>query len=116
MINLIYISLLITIVWDWLNYPNEVAGLVMSKLTNGRVKQVVLDKPLGCSLCMTTIISFVYLAFTCVVWTSFSSIIYNLLLATLMGLTTKYLYSLIIIIDKIIMLIIVKIECLLKKI
>ena len=90
MINLIYISLLVTIVWDWLNYPNEVAGLAMSKLTNGRIKQVVLDKPLGCSLCMTAIISWLYLAFTCVIWSSFTSIVGYTLLAVLNGISTIY--------------------------
>ena len=39
MIVLLYISVLITIVWDYLNYPNEVAGLIVSILTNGRIKQ-----------------------------------------------------------------------------
>ena len=99
MIALLYISLLITIVWDYLNYPNELAGLVMSKLTNGRIKQVELIKPFGCSLCMTAIISWFYLAFTCVVWPSFTSIVGYTLLAVLNGISTIYIYSLILIIN-----------------
>lgn len=99
MIALLYISLLITIVWDYLNYPNEVAGLVMNKLTNGRIKQVELIKPFGCSLCMTAIISWFYLAFTCVVWSSFTSIVGYTLLAVLNGISTIYIYSIILIIN-----------------
>lgn len=99
MIALLYISLLVTIVWDYLNYPNEVAGLIMSKLTNGRIKQVELIKPFGCSLCMTAIISWLYLAFTCVVWSSFTSIVGYTLLAVLNGISTIYIYSLILIIN-----------------
>lgn len=99
MIALLYISLLITIVWDYLNYPNEVAGLVMNKLTNGIIKQVELIKPFGCSLCMTAIISWFYLAFTCVVWSSFTSIVGYTLLAVLNGISTIYIYSIILIIN-----------------
>ena len=97
--TLICISLLVTIVWDYLNYPNEVAGLVMSKLTNSRIKQVELIKPFGCSLCMTSIISWLYLAFTCVVWSSFTSIVGYTLLAVINGISTNYIYSLILIVN-----------------
>ena len=99
MIVLLYISVLITIVWDYLNYPNEVAGLIVSKLTNGRIKQVELIKPFGCSLCMTAIISWLYLAFTCVVWSSFTSIVGYTLLAVINGISTNYIYSLILIVN-----------------
>lgn len=99
MIVLLYISVLITIVWDYLNYPNEVAGLIVSKLTNGRIKQVELIKPFGCSLCMTSIISWLYLAFTCVVWSSFTSIVGYTLLAVINGISTNYIYSLILIVN-----------------
>lgn len=109
-VTLLFISTLITIIYDYLNYPNEVAGLVMSKLTNGRIKQVVLDKPLGCSLCMTAIISWFYLAFSCVVWTSFTSIVGYTLLAVLNGIITKYIYSIIYLIDKSLEIIFIKIE------
>jgi hypothetical protein len=99
MIVLLYISVLITIVWDYLNYPNEVAGLIVSKLTNGRIKQVELIKPFGCSLCMTAIISWLYLAFTCIVWCSFTSIVGYTLLAVINGISTNYIYSLILIVN-----------------
>lgn len=112
--TLICISLLVTIVWDYLNYPNEVAGLVMSKLTNSRIKQVELIKPFGCSLCMTAIISWFYLAFTCVVWSSFTSIVGYTLLAVLNGISTKYILNIITLIDMFITKIMILIERLLK--
>lgn len=99
MIVLLYISVLITIVWDYLNYPNELCSLLMSKLTNGRIKQVELIKPFGCSLCMTAIISWLYLAFTCIVWCSFTSIVGYTLLAVINGISTNYIYSLILIVN-----------------
>jgi hypothetical protein len=112
--TLIFISILITIVWDYLNYPNELASLIMDKLTNGRIKTVYLDKPLGCSLCVTTIISWVYLAFSCITWTSFTSIVYYTLLAVINGCMTKYIFYIIILIDKTIDKIMIFIERLLK--
>lgn len=99
MIGLLFISLLITIVWDYLNYPNEVATLVMNKLTNGRIKQVSLIKPFGCSLCMTAIISWLYLAFEFIVWSSFTSIVGYTLLAVINGISTTYIYGLLLIIN-----------------
>lgn len=114
MITLIYISLLITIVWDYLNYPNQVAGLVMDKLTNGKIKQVELIKPFGCSLCMTFIISWFYLAFTQVCWTSFTSIVGYTLLAVINGLATNYIYDILLIVNDKIKILLSKIDKLLK--
>ena len=99
MIVLLYISVLITIVWDYLNYPNEVAGLIMSKITNGRIKQVELIKPFGCSLCMTFIISWLYLAVDVIEWCSFTSIVGYTLLAVINGISTSYIYSLMLIVN-----------------
>lgn len=51
-LNLILINIIITYVWDILNYPNIIAGVLTAILTKGRIKNVTLKAPLGCSFCM----------------------------------------------------------------
>ena len=48
-INLILINFIIVYVWDILNFPNTIAGLLTALLTKGRIKHVELKAPLGCS-------------------------------------------------------------------
>ena len=48
-INLILINFIIIYVWDILNFPNTIAGLLTALLTKGRIKNVELKAPLGCA-------------------------------------------------------------------
>lgn len=61
MINLILINFIITEVWDKLNFPNTIAGILTGWITNGRITNVILKPPLGCSFCMVFWISVIYL-------------------------------------------------------
>lgn len=60
-LNLILINIIITYVWDILNYPNTIAGMLTALFTKGRIKSVELKAPLGCSFCMIFWISAIYL-------------------------------------------------------
>ena len=60
-LNLILINIIITYVYDILNYPNTIAGMLTALLTKGRIKNVELKAPLGCSFCMIFWISAIYL-------------------------------------------------------
>lgn len=60
-LNLILINIIITYVWDILNYPNTIAGIIAGWLSKGRIKSVYLKAPLGCSLCMIFWSSLTYL-------------------------------------------------------
>lgn len=116
MINLLYINLLVVLVWDYLNYPNEVAGMIMGRLTNGRIRQVELVKPFGCSLCMVFILSFIYLACNTINWCSIDSITLYTLIAVLNGVITQYTFSTILLINDLLNKILIKINIIIKKI
>jgi hypothetical protein len=60
-INLILINFIIVYVWDILNFPNTIAGLLTALLTKGRIKHVELKAPLGCAFCMIFWVSVIYL-------------------------------------------------------
>lgn len=59
--NLLLINFIITYVWDILNYPNTIAGIITGWLTKGRIKHVELKAPFGCSFCMIFWCSLIYL-------------------------------------------------------
>ena len=52
-LTLFTIALVITVVWDVLRFPNEIANGIAAWLTKGKITNVTLIKPFGCSLCMT---------------------------------------------------------------
>jgi hypothetical protein len=58
---LILINIIITYTWDILNFPNIIASNLTAILTKGRIKNVTLKAPLGCSLCMIFWTSLIYL-------------------------------------------------------
>lgn len=60
-INLLLINFIITYTWDILNFPNTIAGMLTALLTKGRIKNVELKAPLGCSFCMIFWVSLIYL-------------------------------------------------------
>lgn len=55
------IALSLVIIIDYLNAPNEMAGTIMNIITKGKIKNVQLKKPFGCSLCMTFWTTFILL-------------------------------------------------------
>lgn len=60
-LNLILIHLIVVVVWNKLNFPNEIASLIMKIITRGKINSVELKKPLGCGLCMTFWITLLYM-------------------------------------------------------
>jgi len=60
-LNLLLINFIIVYVWDILNFPNTIAGMLTALLTNDRIKHVELKAPLGCSFCMIFWVSLIYL-------------------------------------------------------
>lgn len=60
-LNLILIHLIVVVVWNKLNVPNEIASLIMKTITRGKISSVELKKPLGCGLCMTFWITLLYM-------------------------------------------------------
>lgn len=62
-LNLILINIIITYVWDILNFPNIIVSNLTALLTKGRIKTVELKAPLGCSFCMIFWTSAIYLLF-----------------------------------------------------
>lgn len=60
-LNLLLINIIITYVWDILNFPNKIAGLLTALLTNNRITNVELKPPIGCSFCMIFWIALIYL-------------------------------------------------------
>lgn len=89
-ITLILVNFICVEIIGRLNYPNEIASLIMSKATNGKIKRVELIKPFSCPLCMTIIISMIYLCFV-VYWLSFTSIVIGVAMAVMNGVLTKYM-------------------------
>ena len=61
MMNLILINLIIVYVWDVLNFPNTIAGIITGLFTNGKITNVQLKPPFGCSFCMIFWVSVIYL-------------------------------------------------------
>lgn len=51
----------IVLIWDWFNAPNEIASQLMNWLSKGKITQVELKKPWGCSTCLTFWITLVIL-------------------------------------------------------
>lgn len=94
----------IVFIWDWFNAPNEIASSIMRLLTNGKIKQVELKKPFGCSACMTFWITLVILLIGSPEW-CWMSLVYAFL--------TKHTLIIIDTIDKIIVKIFILIQKLL---
>lgn len=59
--NLILINFIITYVWDILNFPNKILGIITGWLTNGKINNTILKPPFGCSFCMIFWVSLIYL-------------------------------------------------------
>lgn len=55
------INFIITYVWDILNFPNTIAGICTGWITKGRITNVQLKPPLGCSFCMIFWCTLIYL-------------------------------------------------------
>ena len=60
-LNLILLIIIITYVWDILDFPNKIAGILTAIITNNRISTVYLKPPFGCSFCMIFWIAVVYL-------------------------------------------------------
>lgn len=80
MVNLILINLIIVYVWDILNFPNTLAGMITGLLTNGKITNVQLKPPFGCSFCMIFWVSLILLLVSS----------YNLLPAVFISLLSAY--------------------------
>lgn len=63
-LTLFTIALVITVIWDVLQFPNEIANGIAAWITRGKIRTVFLRKPLGCSLCMTFWCSLIYVLVT----------------------------------------------------
>lgn len=101
------ISFSITYIWDYVNFPAEIADRVVSFITKGKIKHIELKKPFSCSLCMTTWATLIVLLCMDPAWCW---------LCLLYGLSTKYILYAINLTDRIISLVFVLLERLLNKI
>lgn len=100
------ITLAIVYIWDWVHFPEEVASSIMNRLTNGKITNVWLSKPWGCSLCVTTWITLIILA------------IFNwklIPLCLLYGWSTKYVYYVYQIIDGLLSLLLCFVDRIIRK-
>ena len=63
--NILLICLIVTAcivyIWDYVVFPQEFANMVAGWLTGGKIKHMVLNKPWGCSLCMSTWLTLIIL-------------------------------------------------------
>lgn len=93
--NAILVCLIVTVsivyIWDWVEFPQQIANYVIGKLTNGKITRIELKKPWGCSLCMSTWITLIILA--CMNWKLIP-------LCLLFGFSTKYILYIITILDE----------------
>lgn len=94
--NLILINFIITYVWDILNFPNTIAGIITGWLTHGRIKNVTLKPPLGCSFCMIFWVSLIYLLI------GGYTILISITIALLNAILSKVILYIILLIDGII--------------
>lgn len=108
-INLIIVCLIITAsivyIWDIVQFPNQIGNYIVSKISKGKLNNIELKKPLGCSLCMTTWITLIII------------IIFNwklIPLCLMFGWITKYIEYLFRIIDRLLCKIFIKIEQILQ--
>lgn len=60
-LNLLLINIIITYVWDILNFPNKIAGILTAIITDNKITNVELKPPFGCSFCMIFWIALIYL-------------------------------------------------------
>lgn len=61
MIDLLLINFIIVEVWDVLNFPNEIASKILNCLSKGKINNVTLKPPLGCSFCLVFWVSLIVL-------------------------------------------------------
>lgn len=103
----IIVSCCITYIWDFVNFPQELANSLAALFTKGKIKSVELKKPFSCSLCITTwttlIILLILVPKLC--W-----------MCLLFGAATKYISYAYTLADKIISLVFILIERVLNKI
>lgn len=114
-LTLFTIALIITIVWDILMFPNEIASGIASLLTKGKINNVGLGKPFGCSLCMTFWCSLIYVLVT-VGFVSITIFTWHLSLCLMFALATTYIQMTINLINKLIINLFVRLEKLIDKI
>lgn len=100
------ITFSISYIWDVSGFITEFSDRIVSLITKGKIKHIVLRKPLSCSLCMTTWVTLIVLLCInpCLCWMSL-----------VFGMSTKYALYTIQLIDKIITLLFVLLERLLNK-
>ena len=94
-IDLIIIATIITIVWDFLGFPNEIASTIMSYLTHNKIREVTLRKPFGCSLCMTFWVGIIY----CFIVYG-GGILLTTLCCLIASISTPYIYCIIKLLDR----------------
>lgn len=112
---LFFISLFITLVWDVLMFPTEIASGIASLLTKGKIRTVTLVKPFGCSICMTFWVGLIYVLIT-VGFGTLSTFITNLCLCLAFAFGTTYIQMTINLINKLIINLFVRLEKLIDKI
>lgn len=94
----------ITVIWGYLDVPNEIASKIMNFFTGGKIKRVELKKPIGCTLCMTFWSTLVILLIMSPKW-CWMSLLY--------ALGTKYTLYIIELVDRALVKLFVKLENLL---
>lgn len=103
----IIVTFSISYIWDYVNFPAEIADRIVSFVTKGKIKHTELKKPFSCALCMTTWTTLIILL--CIE----SKLCWMCLL---FGMSTKYALYAIQLTDRIISLVFVLLERLLNKI
>ena len=101
------VSFSITYIWDFARFPEELADRIISFVTKGKINNIELKKPFGCSLCMTTWTTLIILLCFDPCWCWMSLVF---------GFITKYILYIIELLDKMISLVFVLLERLLNKI
>lgn len=114
-LTLFTIALAITVVWDVIQFPQEIANGIASWLTRGKVTNVLLRKPLGCSLCMCFWCSLIYVLVT-VGFVSLTIFTWHLCICLLVAYSTTYIQLTINVLNKLIINLFVRLENLIDKI
>ena len=113
-LSLLMINFICVYIIGYTEAPNNIASQIMSRLTNGKIKRVMLKKPWSCHLCMCWIISLIYMCFV-IPWT-FPGILLGITTAALNSFSTKYILYALQILDKFLTAVFIRLEKLCNKI
>lgn len=97
----IIITVCIVVIWDWYNAPNNILSQLFNALSGGKIKEIRLKPPFGCSTCMVFWVNLIVLLCTNfqMCW-----------MALLYAFSSKYILYLLKVIDKFIEKMFIKID------